>query len=195
MVGLNPGTSSEPRLAPPQLAPRDDARRCQDIPLSEEETRVVVELLFAVINEMYSLSSAWNIRKSLLNAAKSFLLRPGNPNLESIRVLVQESIIDSAISDEALATYITKLRENSLPTEEELKLWPPPLNDKEKEELSVKARKLLIARGMPQALMSVMGTFATGEALGRIFDSLQNEQVARGFIFALLLQALRAATQ
>jgi hypothetical protein len=186
MVGQNPRTSSEPRR---------DAKRYQDVPLSEEETRVVVELLFAVINEMYSLSSAWNIRKSLLSAAKSFLLRPGNPNLESIRVLVQNSLIDSNISDEALATHITKLRENSLPTEEEQKLWSPPLTEKEKEELKFKARKLLLARGLPQALVSVMGTSATGEALGRIFDCLQIEQVARGFIFALLLQALRAATQ
>lgn len=179
----------------PPPAPKPESTRPQDVPISEEETRMTVELLFAVINELYTLSSAWNIRKTLLNAAKSFLLRPGNPNLEAIRVLLQDSIIDSNVSDDAIAGHILKLRENSLPTEEELKLWPPPPSDEEKERLRVKARKLLVQRGMPQALTSVMGAAASGEALGRVFDCLQVEQVARGFIFALVLQALKAATQ
>ncbi|KAL2368169.1 hypothetical protein RJ035_004585 [Blastomyces gilchristii] len=165
------------------------------LPLSEEETGVAVELLFAVINELYSLSSAWGIRKKLLNAARSFLLRPGNPNIEGIRRLVQESIIESNAADDALAAHITAIRENALPTEDELKSWPPPLTDDKQEELRIKARKLLVTRGMPQALTSIMGNAATTEALGRVFDSLQVKSVARGFIFALLLQALKAMIQ
>ncbi|KAK2762777.1 hypothetical protein FQN54_000951 [Arachnomyces sp. PD_36] len=188
-------SDEEAKETPAPAAPKPDSARKQDVPISEEETRMAVELLFAVINELYTLSSAWNIRKTLLNAAKSFLLRPGNPNLEAIRVLLQDSIIDSNVTDDAMAAHILKLRENSLPTEEELKLWPPPPSDEEKERLRVKARKLLVQRGMPQALTSVMGAAASGEALGRVFDCLQVEQVSRGFIFALILQALKAATQ
>lgn len=190
-----PVSEEEPKTTTPPAAPKPESTRPQDVPISEEETRMTVELMFAVINELYTLSSAWNFRKTLLNAAKSFLLRPGNPNLEAIRVLLQESMIDSNVSDDAIAAHILKLRENSLPTEEELKLWPPPPSDEEKERLRVKARKLLVQRGMPQALKSVMGAAASGEALGRVFDCLQVEQVARGFIFALVLQALKAATQ
>lgn len=161
-------------------------------PITEDETRVAVELIFAVINELYTLSSAWNIRKTLLNAAKSYIIRPGNPNLEAIRALLQESMIEAQTSDEAIAAHITKLRENSLPTPEELSLWPSPLSVEESERLRVRARKLLIHRGMPQALMSVMGAAATGEALGKVFDCLQVEEIGRGLIFALVLQALRA---
>ncbi|KAA8571611.1 hypothetical protein EYC84_001608 [Monilinia fructicola] len=62
-------------------------------PLSEEETKVAVELLFAVITELYTLSGAWNIRRTLLTAAKTFLLRPGNPSLSSIQELMQDSVI------------------------------------------------------------------------------------------------------
>jgi hypothetical protein len=163
--------------------------------MTEEETQMAVELFFAVIQELYTLSSAWNIRRTLLNAAKTFLLRPGNPNLESIRLLLQNSVIDANTSDEGLAAHILKLRENTLPTEEELKQWPPPPSHEEKEKLRSKARKLLVERGMPQALTSVMGAAASGEALGRVFDCLQIEEVARGLMFALLLQAVRAATQ
>lgn len=164
-------------------------------PLTEEETRVSVELMFAIITELYSLSSAWTIRLSLLGAAKTFLLRPNNPQLESIRCLLQDSVLNANFSDQGLATHINKLRENTLPTEEELKKWPPESTPIEKEKLRVKARKLLVEKGMPQALTSVMGAQASGEALGRVFDCLQIEEVARGFIFALLLQAIRAATQ
>ena len=164
--------------------------------LSEAETMVAVELFFAIVNELYTLSSAWNIRLAMLNAAKTFLLRPGNPNLEAIRLLIQNDIIAANFtSDNGLAHHLTKLRENSLPTEEELKAWPPEPSTEEKEKLRKKARKLLVEKGMPQALTSVMGAAASGEALGRVFDCLQVQEVSRGLIFAVLLQGIRAATQ
>ncbi|KKZ60384.1 hypothetical protein EMCG_04867 [[Emmonsia] crescens] len=191
----NRAIKSEPDIESPKSQFKPGSNGARVLSLSEEETGVAVELLFAVINELYALSSAWGIRKKLLNAAKSFLLRPGNPNIEAIRLLVQESLIESNASDDALATHITVLRQNALPTEDELKSWPPPLTDDEKKELRIKARKLLVTRGMPQALTSIMGNAATAEALGHVFDSLQVKSVARGFIFALMLQALKAVIQ
>jgi hypothetical protein len=164
-------------------------------PLSEQETTVLIELFFAVINELYTLSSAWNIRRTLLNAAKTFLLRPGNPQLESIRQLMQTTVLDANSSDAGIAYHLRKMRENSLPTEEELKAWPAEMKDDEKERLRVKARRLLVERGMPQALTSVMGMAASGEALGRVFDALQEPRLARGVIFGLCVQGLRAVTQ
>jgi hypothetical protein len=166
--------------------------RKEAAPLTEAETRVAVELIFAVINELYTLSSAWNIRRTLLTAAKTFLLRPGNPSLTSIQNLIQESVIATNTSDAGIATYLRKLRENTLPTEEELKAWPSEMSVEEKERLRIKARKLLVERGVPTALTGVMGQAATGEAMGRIFDCLQVEEVARGLIFGLLLQGVRA---
>lgn len=164
-------------------------------PLSEREAQVTVELLFTVINELYTLSSAWTFRRTLLNAAKTFLLRPGNPQLESIRALVQDSVLDANTSDAGVASHILKIRENALPTEEELKKWPLEKTAAEKEAMRIKARKLLVEKGMPQALTSVMGAAASGEALGKVFDCLQVEEVARGLVFGLLLQALRTLTQ
>lgn len=184
-------------MRPPEtlFQPSSPPKREKALPLTEEEARVAVELFFAVINELYTLSSAWNIRRTILNAAKGFLLRPGNPNLEAIRLLLQDTMIEVNTSDNGLAAHLNKLRENTLPTEEERKAWPPPLTQEEKERLRVKARKLLVERGMPQALTSVMGAAASGEALGRVFDCLQVEEVARGLMFALILRAVRAVTQ
>jgi len=164
------------------------------LPLDEQETCVAIELMFAAISELYTLSSAWNIRRTLLNAAKNYLLRPGNPSLRSITDLLQSTVLDANTSDKAIAEHVLKMRQNSMPTESELAAWPAPLSDLEKEDLRVKARKLLVTKGMPQALTSVMGTAASGEALGRVFDALQVKRVCRALAFALLLQGLRAVT-
>ncbi|KAJ4133582.1 hypothetical protein NW768_005169 [Fusarium equiseti] len=163
-------------------------------PLTEAETRVAVELLFASINEMYTLSSAWNIRRTLLTAAKSFLLRPGNPSLLTVQSLIQKSVIDANTSDSGIAEQLRKIRENMMPTEQELAAWPAELTADEKEQLRIKARRLLIQSGLPAALMGVMGQAATGEALGRVFDCLQIEEVARGLIFGLVLQVVGILT-
>ena len=176
-------------------APSDPPQPKPKASLTERETQVAVELLFATIQELYTLSSVWALRRSLLTAAKSFLLRPGNPQLLSIRELLQSTVLDANTSDAGIATHIRKIRLNALPTEEELKLWPAEMSASEKEELRIKARKLLIERGMPAALTSVMGMAATGEALGRVFDVLQEGRVARGLVFGIMLQALRTITQ
>ncbi|TKA68568.1 hypothetical protein B0A55_08895 [Friedmanniomyces simplex] len=166
-------------------------------PLTEREASVAIELMFAVITELYTLSSAWQIRRTLLAAAKNFLLRPGNPQLETIRAMLQTSLLDSHLSDPGIASQIYKLRENGLPTAEELEMWArdfPVKTEVEKEALRIKARKLLVTNGMPQALTSVMGAAASGEALGKVFDCLQVEGVGRGLVFGLVLQGLRVVT-
>ena len=160
-------------------------------PMTIEETQIAVELLFAMISELYTLSSVWNIRRTLLNAAKAFLMRPGNPSLEAIRALLQERVIDANVSDEGMAAHVDKLRENTMPTEEEQARWPSPLSTAESTTLRQKARKLLIEQGIPPALKGIMGSNASTEALAKVFDSLQMESVSRGLIFALMVQCIR----
>ena len=183
---------------PPITSPREETsppkRPRQYTPLTEQEASVAVELMFAIINELYTLTSAWNIRRTLLGAAKSFLLRPGNPSLTSIRALIQESVLDANTSDAGIAAHLQKLRENSLPTEEELASWPAEMTQEEKDKLRDKARRLLIKSGVPAALTGVMGQSATSEAVGRVFDCLQIEEVARGLMFGIMLQAVRVVT-
>ncbi|TVY89090.1 Meiotically up-regulated protein [Lachnellula willkommii] len=189
-----PSLSAPRRLSVPVVQTPARKIRKEPVPLSEAETRVAVELLFAVINELYTLSSAWNIRRTLLSAAKTFLLRPNNPSLNSIQSLIQDSVIASNTSDAGIAAQLRKLRENTMPTEEESKAWPAEMSMEEKERLRIKARRLLVERGVPAALTGVMGQAATGEAMGRVFDCLQIEEVARGLMFGLLLQCVRAMT-
>jgi hypothetical protein len=191
--GASPRPRSLTRPESTQKPPMQGTRTFSK--LSEQETRVAVELLFAVINELYTLSSIWSIRRTVLQAAKSFLLRPGNPSLISIQELIQGAVLDANTSDAGIATHLRKLRENTMPTEEELAGWPAESSAEEKEKLRIKARKLLIQSGVPAALMGVMGQNATTEAMGRIFDCLQIEEVARGLFFGIMLQAVRVITQ
>ena len=197
-----PLRSSESEEVAPPMPPRPEPTapkveaKVKD-PLSERETSVAIELLFAVITELYTLSSVWQFRRTLLTAAKTFLLRPGNPQLSNIRELIQNSLLDSNLSDSGLAHHVYKMRENALPTEPEMEAWYrgyPEKTDAEKEALRIKARKLLVTKGMPQALTSVMGAAASGEALGKVFDCLQVPEVSRGLVFGLMLQALRVIT-
>lgn len=194
----NPVLSSPFRpssLSSPSKSPSKPRTLPAHTPLAETETTVLIELFFAVINELYTLSSAWTLRRTLLNAAKTFLLRPGNPQLASITSLLQTTVLDDNTSDAGLAYHFRKIRANALPTEDELKGWPAEISDEEKERLRERARKLLVERGMPQALTSVMGQAASGEALGKVFDVLQEPRVSRGVMFGLVLQGLRAVTQ
>lgn len=183
---------SPSRTSTASTRPAAASKRKDFAPLTEPETRIVVELLFAIINELYTLSSAWNIRRTLLTAAKTFLLRPGNPSLTSIQNLIQESIITANTSDAGIAENLKKLRANTMPTEAELAAWPAEMSDEDKEKLRIKARRLLVERGVPTALVGVMGQGATGEAVGRVFDCLQIDDVARGLMFGLLLQGVQA---
>jgi hypothetical protein len=187
----NPATSTTPAPSKPSSVKTKPSKP----PLTERETQVTLELCLAAITELYKLSSAWSVRLAFLNAAKTILLRPGNTQLDSIRQLLQDTLLDANTSDAGLATHIRKLRLNTLPTESELELWPKERTPEEKESLRRNARKLLVERGMPQALNSVMGQAASGEALGRVFDALQDKVVAKGLVFGLLLQAIRAVTQ
>ncbi|KAK5716900.1 hypothetical protein LTR17_016272 [Elasticomyces elasticus] len=201
---LEQGTRQDHDTAPP-TPPRPDATATTSSkpeakpkdPITEREASVAIELMFAVITELYTLSSAWQIRRTLLVAAKNFLLRPGNPQLETIRAMLQTSLLDSNLSDSGIAAQIYKLRENGLPTAEEMEIWKrdyPEKTEEDREETRVKARKLLVQKGMPQALTSVMGAAASGEALGKVFDCLQVENVGRGLVFGLVLQGLRVVT-
>ncbi|KAL5604901.1 hypothetical protein BROUX41_001768 [Berkeleyomyces rouxiae] len=186
-------TSSVPIL-PTKNTKSGSKKALTHAPLSQADTRVAVELMFAVFNELYTLSSAWNFRRTLLAAAKSFLLRPNNPSLIAIQEMMQSSVLDNNSSDAGIAAHIMKLRENAIPTAEEAAAAVEPMRDEEKEKLRIKARRLLIQSGVPGALKGVMGQNATSDAMGRLFDCLQMEEVSRGLFFGILLQTVRILT-
>ncbi|KAL7275951.1 hypothetical protein RUND412_001075 [Rhizina undulata] len=170
-------------------------------PLTETETQMTIEIIFALISELYSLSSAWLFRRSLLNVAKSFLLRSGNAQLENIRNLLQTTVIDANVTDKAVAGYVRKVRCNAFPTQAERDEWKEKARRKlekggeDAEELRERARRLVCERGLPEALRGVMGAGASAECLGAVFDAVQEKSVARGVVVGIVLEAVRGVCQ
>lgn len=180
------GASSVKEPAPTLPEPKP-AQKPSKEPLTTQETQFIVEVVFAVLSELYTLSSAWTLRRSLLNVAKSILLRPGNASLENIRAVLQETVIDSYTTDEAVSGLVRKLTEAVFGNGEKAA--------DAGEGLKERARELFMERGVPEALRGVMGAQASEEALGAVFDALQMETVARGVVGGVVLEGVRGVCQ
>lgn len=189
-------------------------------PLSEQETQLIVEIAFAILSELFALSSAWMLRRSLLNVARNIMLRPGNNSLDATRLFIQEKFFEQVTTDEAISEHILKLREALFPSKDKIEASEKVVKESrkagakrggldasggieasknfeegEREERREKARRLLLERGMPGVLEGVMGQAACRECLGKVFDCLQVKHVARGVVCGLLLEVVRAVCQ
>ncbi|KAK6539589.1 hypothetical protein TWF694_009798 [Orbilia ellipsospora] len=165
--------------------------------ITEQETQYVIESMFSVINELYGLSTAWMIRRSFLNIAKSVMLRPGNSQLQSMRTMIQSDVLQANTKPEVIADYIRQIRKNSLPTTAETAEWEKtkkPRTEEEKEELRRKAR-VLLSESLPQGLTALLGVNQTKEALYQLFDALQEKDIARGLWTAILRGTIEAVRQ
>jgi hypothetical protein len=86
------------------------------------------------------------------------------------------------------------MRLSLFPTKDELKEWESSssaLSPESESQRREKARKLVLERGLPEALRGVMGNAASAECCGVMFDALQEEPVARGVVCGVLLEAIR----
>ncbi|KAK6536713.1 hypothetical protein TWF281_000933 [Arthrobotrys megalospora] len=165
--------------------------------ITETETQYVLEIMFSIINELYGLSTAWMIRRSFLNIAKSVILRPGNSQLAGLRNMIQSDVLEANTKPEVIADYIRQVRKNALPTSAETKEWEKtkkPRTDEEKEELRKKAR-ILLSESLPQGLTALLGVNQTKEAMYQLFDALQERDIARGLWTAILCGTMKFVCQ
>ncbi|KAK6520957.1 hypothetical protein TWF506_001193 [Arthrobotrys conoides] len=165
--------------------------------ITETETQYVLEIMFSIINELYGLSTAWMIRRSFLNIAKSVILRPGNSQLAGMRNMIQSDVLEANTKPEVIADYIRQVRKNALPTPAEAKKWEQtkkPRTDEEKEELRQKAR-ILLSESLPQGLTALLGVNQTKEAMYQLFDALQERDIARGLWTAILCGTMKFVCQ
>ncbi|KAK6351320.1 hypothetical protein TWF718_004484 [Orbilia javanica] len=165
--------------------------------ITETETQYVLEIMFSIINELYGLSTAWMIRRSFLNIAKSVILRPGNSQLAGLRNMIQSDVLEANTKPEVIADYIRQVRKNALPTPAEEKKWEEtkkPRTDEEKEELRQKAR-IILSESLPQGLTALLGVNQTKEAMYQLFDALQERDIARGLWTAILCGTMKFVCQ
>lgn len=161
--------------------------------LSQGETNSLIDTIFLATSELYLLSKAWNVRRSLLTMLRGLLLRNGSSSVEGIRLAIQTDIIDKYSSEEEIARKLDDLINAVWPTEEEQSRREKEKAETDSEALRAEARKMFISRAVPDAIKSVMGAAASSQALEYVFDVLQDRNIARGIVLDLLMDLITTA--
>ncbi|KAK9466565.1 PXA domain-containing protein [Lipomyces arxii] len=155
-------------------------------PLSQNETNSLIDSMFLAISELYLLSNAWTVRRSLLTVLRGLFLRNGSSSVEGVRVAIQKDIIDKYSSEEELTRKLNDLV-NSVWAEQP----STETSSKEKSDaLANEARKMFISHAIPDAIKSVMGAGASAQALEYVFEVLQDRNIARGLVSNLLMDCV-----
>ena len=177
----NPSPSRSPKEPERQL------KTSHKLPeLSADDAQQILDIAFSILSEFYGLSPrTWMIRKSLLNLLKSILLSNGRSYIDTLRIMIQEDLINKCLtSDDWLAGQIKAMTAS---------VWPstpwPPIDD---EKYKVQARDLFLSKTLPDTMRGLMGGAATNQALELVFDALQEECVAKGIMVALMCDVIRA---
>ncbi|KAK9325992.1 PXA domain-containing protein [Lipomyces orientalis] len=183
--------ADEPR---PRTGLDQDARRSAIIashqPLSQGETNSLIDTIFLAISELYLLSNAWTVRRSLLTVLRGLFLRNGSSSVEGIRLAIQKDIIDKYTEEDEIARKLNDLANA---------VWPPPGDPapqptpQSSRELKNEAKKMFVSRAVPDAIKSVMGAGASAQALEFVFDVLQDRNIARGLVLNLLMDCITTA--
>ncbi|KAK9462959.1 PXA domain-containing protein [Lipomyces oligophaga] len=157
--------------------------------LTQGETNSIIDTMFLAISELYLLSNAWNVRRSLLTMLRGLLLRNGSSSVEGIRLALQKDVIDKYSSDAEIARKLNDLINSIWPSSEQVK---PKLSESESTALREKARQMFVSRTIPDAIKSVMGAAASTQALEFVFDVLQDRNIARGMVLDLVMDCITA---
>ncbi|KAK9332209.1 PXA domain-containing protein [Lipomyces starkeyi] len=182
--------ADEPR---PRTGLDQNARRSAIIashqPLSQGETNSLIDTIFLAISELYLLSNAWTVRRSLLTVLRGLFLRNGSSSVEGIRLAIQKDIIDKYSSEDEIARKLNDLADAVWPTDTNT---PQPTTQSSLE-LKNEAKKMFVSRAVPDAIKSVMGAGASAQALEFVFNVLQDRNIARGLVLNLLMDCITTA--
>ncbi|KAK9451955.1 PXA domain-containing protein [Limtongia smithiae] len=159
-------------------------------PLTQSETNSIIDTVFKAVTEVFLLSNAWNVRRSLLTVLRGLLLRDGSSSVEGIRQAVQKDIVDKYSSEEELSRKLHDVINAVWPDAERTAMKEQAKAALDSRALKEEARKMFISNAMPDAIKSVMGTAASAQALEYVFDVLQNKNIARGLVLDLLMDVI-----
>ncbi|KAK7206726.1 hypothetical protein BZA70DRAFT_112792 [Myxozyma melibiosi] len=184
---------SRPRAAIDHSDARRSAILASHQELSQSETNSLIDTIFLAISELYLLSKAWNVRRSLLTMLRGLLLRNGSSSVEGIRLAIQKDIIGKYSSEEELARKLNDMINSVWPTEEEQARREKEKAETDSDALRAEAKKMFMSRAVPDAIKSVMGAAASSQALEYVFDVLQDRNIVRGIVLDLLMDIITTA--
>ncbi|KAK9239974.1 PXA domain-containing protein [Lipomyces kononenkoae] len=193
-----------PRTGIDETNARRSALLASHQPLSQGETNSLIDTIFLAISELYLLSNAWTVRRSLLTVLRGLFLRNGSSSVEGIRLAIQKDVIDKYCSEDEIASKLNDLADAIWRSDPDSQSQPPitattttPQQQQQQQQSSVElkneAHKMFVSRAVPDAIKSVMGTGASAQALDFVFNVLQDRNIARGLVLNLLMDCITTA--
>lgn len=153
------------------------------------DLQTLVSQSMELLATFYALSSrTWTIRKQLLNLLRSLLLSKNSVYSHAFLVWLEESVLFPLSDPESAGEYMRLFNDFMFPKNY---TRPEPLSSEQSAALASEARTLFTQRAMPSAIRNLMGAPPTSEALGILFDAMQDPEFSLGLVSLLSTETLR----
>ncbi|CCG82459.1 Putative uncharacterized protein [Taphrina deformans PYCC 5710] len=139
-----------------------------------------------LLTTFYALSSrTWTIRKQLLNLLRNLLLSKNSIYSQTFMHWLEAYVLYPLSDADAISVYLHQFNDFMFPVSY---IKSEPLSSDQSSALASEARALFIQKGMPQAIRNLMGAPPTSEALGILFDALQDPEFSLGLVTLLFTE-------
>ncbi|CDH50955.1 predicted protein [Lichtheimia corymbifera JMRC:FSU:9682] len=169
--------------------PKDEPHQIKSKPLSPMEIELLIETTFALVVEIFDLTTANNrawMRRTLLNVLREIVRR----SYTEIIAQHYTTYMQDYMSPEALVHLCEKVME---------KFWPngrygdpsPPRTEEQKEASRQEARTLLMTAAVPSGVRQLIGDQNCSAAMDRLWKRCQNQELNRVLMLQLLERLMR----
>jgi hypothetical protein len=177
-------TPSKPTYETPPPPPPQ-----QQKPLSAMDTELLIETTFALIVEIFDLTTANNkawMRRSLLNVLREIVRR----SYTELVAKQYNHYIQAYLSPQALVDWMTLIQD---------KFWPGGAfvashtrrSDDDKKQTATLAKQYLVQRAIPGGVRQLIGDQNSTLAMERIWARLQDEDLNRVLVLQVLERVIR----
>lgn len=161
----------------------------QQKPLSAMDTELLIETTFALIVEIFDLTTANNkawMRRSLLNVLREIVRR----SYTELVAKQYNHYIQAYLSPQALVGWMTLIQD---------KFWPGGVfaashtrrSDDDKKQTAILAKQYLVQRAIPGGVRQLIGDQNSTLAMERIWARLQDEDLNRVLVLQVLERVIR----
>ena len=170
--GAAPGGGAVPQDAEQQPTPRD--------------VDALLSALFAVAHEAFNLQGAWTLRRGLLRVMEQIVRTTYSATVVSTLLYLA-----SMLAPDALASWLTSIRESLWPGDVWQSESKPPRTNAEREATAQQAREIVLSYTPTQVAFALgIGRPQCMEALASVHETITDDVCAKDLHLALLLRVM-----
>lgn len=170
--GAAPGGGAVPQDAEQQPTPRD--------------VDALLSALFAVAHEAFNLQGAWTLRRGLLRVMEQIVRTTYSTTVVSTLLYLA-----SMLAPDALASWLTSIRESLWPGDVWQSESKPPRTNAEREATAQQAREIVLSYTPTQVAFALgIGRPQCMEALASVHETITDDVCAKDLHLALLLRVM-----